>query len=207
MRRSATRWSRCCHSPRGSSDLQIFGNCVLPENCANQILARLLFESGFLLLHESPIGGLEILLGIEFCLHSPLRQGDQGTAHRELALFRHAPYFAYEGRWNGYALTDRLGLGGAMRILGSALHTSMLADTAPVWCRLGQRLHQGTNLTSASRGAESETRTTRSSRTMRTDSSTVAWAAASETRARKLCSKCCAASGVGQRATSRRSCA
>src|ERR1019366_8065285 len=31
--------------PRGSSEKQIFGNCLLPENRANQILARLLLES------------------------------------------------------------------------------------------------------------------------------------------------------------------
>src|ERR1039458_909556 len=113
MWRSVTRWSGCCHSPRGSSEKQIFGNCVLPENRADQVLARLLLESGFLLLHESPIGGLEILLGIEFCLHSPFRQSDQGTAHRKLALFREAPDFSHERRGNGNALTDRLGPGGA----------------------------------------------------------------------------------------------
>src|ERR1022692_2440841 len=139
MWRSATRWSRCCHSPRGSSEKQIFGNCVLPESCANQVLARLLLESGFLLLHESPIGGLQVFLGLEFRPHSSFRQSDQGTAHRKPALFRNAPDFSYERRGNGNALTDRLGPGGAMHILGSALHTSMLADSAPVWCRLGQR--------------------------------------------------------------------
>src|ERR1035438_3499454 len=139
MWRSVTRWSRCCHSPRGNSEKQIFGNCVLPENCANQILARLLLESGFLLLHESPIGGLQILLSLEFCPHSPFRQSDQGTAQRELALFGHASDFPYERRGNGNALADRLGPGGAWRCLGSARHTSILAESAPVWCRLGQR--------------------------------------------------------------------
>src|ERR1035437_9358607 len=73
--------------PCGSSEKQIFGNCVLPENRANQILARLLLESRFLLLHESPVGGLQILLGIVFRPHSPFRQSDQGTAHRKMALF------------------------------------------------------------------------------------------------------------------------
>jgi hypothetical protein len=52
---------------------------------------------------------LQILLGIEFCLHSPFRQSDQGTAQRELALFGNAPDFPYERRGNGNALTDRLG--------------------------------------------------------------------------------------------------
>src|ERR1019366_5701576 len=138
MWRSATRWRRWSHSPRGSSEKQIFGNCVLPKNGANQVLARLLLESGFLLLHESPIGGLQILLGIEFCLNSPFRQGDQGTAHGKLSLFGNAPERAHKWRGNGNALTDRLGPGGAVHILGSARHTSMLADSASVWCRLGQ---------------------------------------------------------------------
>src|ERR1035437_4110315 len=139
MWRSATRWRRCCHTPRGSSEKQIFGNCVLPENRPNQILARLLLESRFPLLHESPVGGLQILLGIEFCPHSPFRQSDQGTAHRKMALFRDAPDFACEGPGDGNALTERLRPGGARHCLGSARHTFMLADTAPVWCRLGQR--------------------------------------------------------------------
>src|ERR1019366_323284 len=114
--------------PRDSSEKQIFGNCVLPENRANQILARLLLESRLLLLHESPIGGLQILLDLEFCPHSPFRQSDQGTAQRELALFGHAPDFPYERRGNGNALADRLGPGGAMRCLGSARHTLMFVD-------------------------------------------------------------------------------
>src|SRR5665647_2394604 len=113
--------------PRGSSEKQIFRNCVLPENRANQILARLLLESRFLLLHESPVGGLQILLGIEFRPHSPFRQSDQGTAHRKMALFRNAPDCARERRWNGNALADRLRRGGAGRCLGSARHTSMLS--------------------------------------------------------------------------------
>src|SRR5450756_475031 len=124
--------------PRGSSEKQIFGNCVLPENRANQILARLLLESRFLLLHESPVGGLQILLGIVFRPHSPFRQRDQGTAHRKMALFRNAPDCARARRGNGNALADRLRRGGAGRCLGSARRTSMLDDTAPVWCRLGQ---------------------------------------------------------------------
>src|ERR1035437_10918301 len=200
--------------PCGSSEKQIFGNCVLPENRANQILARLLLESRFLLLHESPVGGLQILLGIEFCPHSPFRQSDQGTAHGKMALSRDAPDCARERRGNGNALTDRLGPGGARRWLCSARHISMLADTAPVWCRLGQmpfrgRGCQNSSLASASSGAESATCTTRSSRPIRTDSSTLAVAGrraleaiASETRARKLCSKRSAASGVRHRATS-----
>src|ERR1035437_8734695 len=110
--------------PCGSSEKQIFGNCVLPENRANQILARLLLESRFLLLHESPVGGLQILLGIEFCPHSPFRQSDQGAAHRKMALFGDAPDFACERRGNGNTLTDRLRLGGARRCLGSARHVS-----------------------------------------------------------------------------------
>src|ERR1019366_2688842 len=124
--------------PRGSSEKQIFGNCVLPENRANQILARLLLESRFLFLQESPVGGLQVLLGIEFRPHAPFRQSDQGAAHRKMALFRDATNFIRERRGNGNALTDRLRPGGAWRCLGSARHTSMLADAAPVWCRLGQ---------------------------------------------------------------------
>src|ERR1035437_6474991 len=185
MWRSATRWRRCCHTPRGSSEKQIFGNCVHPENRANQILARLLLKSRFPLLHESPVGGLQILLGIEFCPHSPFRRSDQGTAHRKMALFRDAPDFACEGRGDGNALTDHLRPGGTRRCLGSARHTSRLVDTAPVWCRLGHRPfcgrgYQNSSLASASSGAESEICTTRSSRPIRMDWSTVAWAAASE---------------------------
>src|ERR1035437_9067789 len=83
---------------RGSSEKQIFGNCVLLENRANQIIARHLLESRLLLLHESPEGGLQILLGIVFRPHSPFRQSDQGTAHRKMALFRNAPDSARERR-------------------------------------------------------------------------------------------------------------
>src|SRR5450759_3926152 len=106
--------------PRGSSEKQIFGNCVLPENRANQILARLLLESRFLLLHESPVGGLQILLGIVFRPHSPFRQSDQGTAHRKMALFRNAPDCARERRGNGNAMADRLRRGGAVSWFCSA---------------------------------------------------------------------------------------
>src|SRR5438445_4064429 len=62
--RSWTRSSKCCQRPRGRSENRIFGNRILPEDRADQILAGFILACGLLLIHETLVGGLQILFGV-----------------------------------------------------------------------------------------------------------------------------------------------
>src|ERR1035438_338271 len=64
--RCCTRSRRCSQSARGRSENCIAGNRVLPENCADQVLPRFLLTGRFLLVHESAVGGLQVLLRLGF---------------------------------------------------------------------------------------------------------------------------------------------
>src|SRR4051794_39691920 len=52
IRRSSTRSSRCCQTPRGRSEKRIFGNCVCPEDGADQRFPGVFFLCGLLLFEE-----------------------------------------------------------------------------------------------------------------------------------------------------------
>jgi len=80
----------CSQTGRGRLEKRIFGNGVLPEDRADQILPCFVLARGIGLAHKPPISRIEIRAGGRFRLYSALRKHDQGTAHRKMVLPGHA---------------------------------------------------------------------------------------------------------------------
>ena len=133
MRRSLTRSSRCCQRPRGRSENRIFGNCVFPKNCANQVSPGFVFPRRFLLLQKPPVGGLEVLLGVSFGLSASLREDHEGTADGEMTFLGDAPHFSRQRRRDGNALANGPGSESWGKRLGLGSHMPHHAPGAPLW--------------------------------------------------------------------------
>ena len=91
---------------RGRLEKRIFGNGVLPEDCPDQVLPRLVLTLGIGLGQEPPISRCEMSLLSRLRLHSALREHDQGPARRKMPFPCHALYLNCQLRRNGDALAD-----------------------------------------------------------------------------------------------------
>jgi len=106
--RSWTRSSRCSHKPRGRSEKRIFGNCVFPEDCTNQIPTGFPFSHRFVFLQETPVSGSQVLSGIGLGPNPALNHSHNSPAHRDVSPLGDAPNLSGERGGDGDALPDWL---------------------------------------------------------------------------------------------------
>jgi len=96
----------CSQTGRGRLPNRIFGNGILPEDCPDQILARIALALGVGLSHETAISRIEILACRRFSLDSALRKHDQGPAPRKMIFPGHTLDLNCQLRRDGDTLAD-----------------------------------------------------------------------------------------------------
>lgn len=104
--RSSTSSRMCCHTGRGRLENRIFGNRVLPEDRADQILTSFAFAPRIVLRHKAAICRIEVMTRRSLGFHTALSEHHQRPTHREVFLPGHAFDLNCQLRRNGHALAD-----------------------------------------------------------------------------------------------------